>query len=685
MARRSAEQERAWQAVRHTVLERDEWTCRECGEKPPPGELDVHHLIPRRAGGPDAVSNCVTLCDGCHAGRHLNLQVSLARRTIERWVLAIARFLDLRRELPDELRALSAGLRLFGVTRFLDGQMDAVLGALRGESQLIIRPTGSGKSLCFQLPAVLKGQPTTFVISPLKVLMVDQISGLHARKLPATFINGDISRREKQARYQMLEQQAWALIYLTPERFGDSVDPREIARLLEHRPSFLVVDEAHVVDRWGTDFRPMYSRLGELRRQLGNPPVIACTATAGVETQQRILESLDMRDARILLSGVDRPNILLARVREPSNRRRAHIVAALIAKNQGKAMIFIPSQKVGEEAQAALASVGVKLPLYYSKRDKLERDEIQNRFAGLHEPPLNAIITTSAFSMGVDIPDVRLVVHWQHPACVEDYLQEFGRAGRDGKPSLALLFTGGQKEQGLLRFMAEKSVEEARNRGVRDADEAQEALAGRMHRIDQVHALASQNDRCFRAELLEVVEGPKPRRRRSPARWLLERVFSIRPKAEHVGACCDHCQPQIVEMIRAGAFEPGQKIRRERRLLLHHHRRSIQRAVLAAVVLTIAVGAYLDQHTTTVAQHAISIYRNYIDRHYPGVSFGTPHARLYRGEQLVCATRHRDRSTTLCLLIQTDNEQNAVKGRYQRRGARHFNCTGDARRLHICA
>lgn len=204
MARRSAEQERLWQEVRHVVLTRDDWTCKECGEQPPRNELDVHHLIPRASGGQDNASNCVTLCDGCHAGRHLNLQVSLARRTIQRWALALAYFLDRGRELPEETRALDAGLRLFEVSRFLDGQMDAVLGALRGESQLLIRPTGSGKSLCFQLPAILKGQPTTFVLSPLKTLMVDQIDGLHSRKLPATFVNSDIGPREKQARYELL-------------------------------------------------------------------------------------------------------------------------------------------------------------------------------------------------------------------------------------------------------------------------------------------------------------------------------------------------------------------------------------------------------------------------------------------------------------------------------------------------
>jgi ATP-dependent DNA helicase RecQ len=147
--RRSAEEEQAWQRARLIVLERDGWTCRECDEKTPRDELDVHHLIPQSAGGQDVASNCVTLCDGCHAGRHPNQQASLARRTIERWAIALARFIDRGRELPEETRALDAGLRLFGVSRFREKQLDAVLGALRGESQLVIAPTGGGRACAF--------------------------------------------------------------------------------------------------------------------------------------------------------------------------------------------------------------------------------------------------------------------------------------------------------------------------------------------------------------------------------------------------------------------------------------------------------------------------------------------------------------------------------------------------------
>jgi ATP-dependent DNA helicase RecQ len=197
---RTTEQEASWQTVRRAVLERDGHRCRDCPESVDRRDLDVHHLVPRVDGGRDEISNCITLCDGCHAARHSRMQVALSRRMMQRWALRVARWLDRTGELPDDARALQAAMTLFGVERFREGQLEAILGALRGESLLVIFPTGKGKSLCFQLPAVLKGQPTSVVMSPLKALMADQVSGLQLRKLPATFINSDISPDEKELR-----------------------------------------------------------------------------------------------------------------------------------------------------------------------------------------------------------------------------------------------------------------------------------------------------------------------------------------------------------------------------------------------------------------------------------------------------------------------------------------------------
>jgi ATP-dependent DNA helicase RecQ len=705
--KRTVEEERIWQAVRQVVLARDNWTCVECGEQPPQEELDVHHLVPRAAGGRDVAGNCVVLCDGCHAGRHPNLQVGLARRTIESWALRLARWLDVRRELPAETQALDAGLHLFGVDRFREGQLEAVLAALKGESLLVVRPTGSGKSLCYQMPAILKGQPASYVVAPTKALMVDQAMGLHRRKLPGTFINSDVGKAEKEARYEMLEQDAWAMIYFAPERFGGLVNRNEIARLTRYRPSFLVVDEAHCIDSWGQDFRPDYGRLGALRQALGNPPILALTATAGVETQARILQSLGIPEARVLLSDVDRPNIALVRVLERSNAERARIVARLLANLDGRALIFVPTKNVGADVQAAMAAVGHELPFYHGQLPKNERDSLQARFSGQHEPPLTALITTNAFGMGVDIPDVRLVVHWQHPATVEDYLQEFGRAGRDGLPAVALLFSTGPSETGLLAAMAKFTTDGAVKKGTLTQLEADAALERRVERIDQMQVLVAQQSHCFRAELNEVLQGRPRKRRRSLSRWLLDLVFSRRVRVIPAGVCCDHCHPGLVGQARAGTLAPSGRPTHQCRSLpnlrLPHLRwhgrprlswrslrrlaRRIRQTVLAVIVLSIvvsfvvaAVEAWQEyQHDLDVQQTA-QVYKRYVANHM-GQNYTKPHVRSYKGAFIACG-RPRRGGAPLCLVINPDRQpSNRVSGSYSRRGDRRVACTGEARRL----
>jgi ATP-dependent DNA helicase RecQ len=211
-------------------------------------------------GGSDDPANLITLCDGCHATHHPNLQIKLSRRLIERWSLRLVRWLDRNGEIAKAATNLSPALRLFGLERFREGQLPVVLAALAGRSVLLVSPTGSGKSLCFQLPSVLR-PGTAIVISPLKALMSDQISELQRKKLPGTFINSDIDQEEKSARYELLANSAFKFLYVAPERFAVR-DKSEVERLKSMRPNFLVVDEAHCIDRWGDDFRPDYSRLG---------------------------------------------------------------------------------------------------------------------------------------------------------------------------------------------------------------------------------------------------------------------------------------------------------------------------------------------------------------------------------------------------------------------------------------
>ena len=455
----SEEQTQQWREVRAVVLARDDHICRGCGVPCSRGEADVHHLVPRAAGGLDEPANLITLCNACHAAHHPNLQGTLARRMIERWGLRLAKWLDHQNQLAGVDEALGATLRLLGVTRFRTPQLEVVLAALRGESLLLVSATGSGKSLCFQVPVLLK-RGCGIVISPLKALMSEQVSGLLRKKIPGTFINGDLGPAEKKIRYELLRNHAIKFLYCTPERFDPGmVRQAEINEIAKERPSYLVINEAHCIDRWGNDFRPNYGKLGAVRKSLGNPPVLAFTATAGVQSQRRILESLGISGARVVVTGVNRPNIALARLDNVPDWKRHAIVAQLLALvPTDRAMLFVPTVKTGKALQAALRAHGLEIPFFHSTLGTAnDRDMLLGRFTGRIEPAERVVICTNAFGMGLDVPNVRLVIHWQHPASVEDYLQEFGRAGRDGYPSVAILFTD-KKDDGLLRFMANKTV-----------------------------------------------------------------------------------------------------------------------------------------------------------------------------------------------------------------------------------
>src|SRR5438309_6205503 len=277
-----------WRAVRDIVLARDSRICRACGDTCSQGEADVHHLIPRAAGGVDDPANLIMLCDGCHAAHHPNLQGTLARRMIERWALRLARALDRRKELAGVDESLGAAMRLLGVERLRDPQLEVILAALRGESLLLVSATGSGKSLCFQLPILLK-RGCGFVISPLRALMSQQIVDLQKKKIPGTFINGDLDPQEKKIRYKLLRDGAIKFLYCTPERFDPGmVRQAEVDEILRARPAYLVIDEAHCIDRWGKDFRPNYDKLGAVRRALGNPPDRALTYRGGRQRQPRV-------------------------------------------------------------------------------------------------------------------------------------------------------------------------------------------------------------------------------------------------------------------------------------------------------------------------------------------------------------------------------------------------------------
>lgn len=520
------------------VLARDGYRCLMCGAtcRSPAG--DVHPLLPDPASTPQSPADYVTLCPSCARRYAQHAHPSGSQGLFERGLRQLALRLDRNLELPESLARLSAGLRVLGAERLRAGQFAVVLAALRGQSVLMVSPTGSGKTLCFQLPALIEDRGA-FVISPLKALMSEQVHDLTARRIPSTFIHGDVAPADKYRRYGWLHDNAVKFFYCTPERFDSTrVRSDEVTRLLAARPRYLVIDEAHCIDRWGDDFRPSYSRLGEIRQKLGNPTVLAFTATAGVKTQQRILQSLGIPDAQVVVTGVDRPNIALLRLAIEHDEARFDAMANLLSlMPAGRAMIFVPTIKVGERIQAGMRARGYDIPFYHSKIHRAEvRTELLDRFMGRRAPAARVILCTSAFGMGIDVPDVRLVIHWQHPASVEDYLQEFGRAGRDRRQALAVLLRG-RDDTGLLRFMAEKTVANA------DIEEAARPLAleAKLAAIDDMHQLAVQRHGCVRAGLLRYFTGDTASSSASTGLRILQWLYEQPNRRPRTAFCCDDC------------------------------------------------------------------------------------------------------------------------------------------------
>ncbi|HEU4404752.1 MAG TPA: ATP-dependent DNA helicase RecQ [Polyangiaceae bacterium] len=338
-------------------------------------------------------------------------------------------------------RAELVAREAFGVPRLHPWQAEAV-GALLGPAGrvLVVAPTGGGKSLCYQLPALLLGG-TAIILSPLISLMEDQVRSLSSRGIAATFLASTLSAEERARRVAGVRRGDYRLVYAAPERLVDST----YSLVPPGRLSLLAVDEAHCVVQWGHDFRPDYLRIGALIERFRPPRVLACTATATPASRAAILQalSLDGPDTRVILRGFARPNLALdvTEVTGPKEARRQaeRAVAEAIGeagRPRGAAIVYAPTRKQTEQVAEHFVARGFRARPYHAGLDGDERGRCSEAFQARE---VDLVVATNAFGMGIDRPDVRLVVHTSPPSSIEAYYQEVGRGGRDGAPARGLL------------------------------------------------------------------------------------------------------------------------------------------------------------------------------------------------------------------------------------------------------
>lgn len=321
----------------------------------------------------------------------------------------------------------------WGYREFRPLQKEVIEHGLAGEDSLVLMPTGSGKSICYQLPSLFV-DGLVLVISPLIALMKDQVDDAKKHGLAAAYINSSLSREEREKAYKRLAEGQIKLLYVTPERFRK---PDFVEIVKSQKIALLAVDEAHCISEWGHDFRPDYTRLLDIRKMLGAPPVIALTATATSAVRQDILRNLGMdKSAQIFMTGFDRPNLELESQHVVGLDEKVRGFIFLHHQEPGAKIVYFSLVDTLKKYSYELEKLGISHLVYHGQLNSDQRKRNQKIFLAESDP---VILATPAFGLGVNKANVRMVIHAEIPGSIEAYYQEVGRAGRDGLPAHGVL------------------------------------------------------------------------------------------------------------------------------------------------------------------------------------------------------------------------------------------------------
>jgi ATP-dependent DNA helicase RecQ len=407
---------------------------------------------------------------------------------------------------------------VFGFPSFRPGQRELVDAVLAGRDALGVLPTGSGKSLTYQLPARLLGG-VTLVVSPLIALMKDQVEAMGRVGLRATFLNSSLEAEERRSRVAAIRRGEFELVYAAPEGLEGAAG----SAIAGARLSLVAVDEAHCISHWGHDFRPAYRNLAGLRQRFGDAPILALTATATPRVAKDIAEQLGMRDPAVFRGSVFRPNLRLEVVKKGGDapRSREEILDRVRARRGESGIVYCIARRSAESVAEFLRSRRVKALAYHAGLEPGERERVQDAFLG---GGADVVVATVAFGMGIDKPDIRYVIHRDMPGSVEGYCQEIGRAGRDGDASDCVLLYSWADVMAHDR-LAEGVDDPATSRLQRqkaramfewaEASGCRHQLLGR-HFGEDVPPCGSSCDTCapVRASLALVGAGPRAAKRR---------------------------------------------------------------------------------------------------------------------------------------------------------------------------